>query len=132
MWRAVTLSPRSRIDCGLGPIQIRPGVDDRLGEIGVLGEESVAGVDRVGAGLRRGVEELAEVQVGLGRRLAAERERLVGEPHVRRVGVGFGVHGHAGQPGVLGRPDHPDRDLTAVGDEHLGDLRAGVTGHCAS
>ncbi len=24
MWRAVTLSPRSRIDCGLGPIQIRP------------------------------------------------------------------------------------------------------------
>ena len=23
MWRAVTLSPRSRIDCGLGPIQIR-------------------------------------------------------------------------------------------------------------
>ncbi len=24
MWRAVTLSPRSRIDCGLGPIQISP------------------------------------------------------------------------------------------------------------
>ena len=23
MWRAVTLSPRSRIACGLGPIQIR-------------------------------------------------------------------------------------------------------------
>jgi hypothetical protein len=24
MWRAVTLSPRSRMDCGLGPIQINP------------------------------------------------------------------------------------------------------------
>ena len=44
----------------------------------------------------------------------------------------FGVHGHAGQPGVLGRPDHPDGDLATVGDQHLGDLRAGVTGHGAS
>ena len=79
-----------------------------------------------------GVEDLAEVQVRLRGGLAAQGEGLVGEPHVRRVGVGFGVHRHAGQPGVLGRPDHPDRDLTAVGDEHLGDLRAGVTGHCAS
>ena len=132
MWRAVTLSPRSRIDCGLGPIQISPASMHGLGEVGVLGEEAVAGVDRVGAGLRGGVEDLVEHEVGLGGRLAAERERLVGEPHVRRVGVRLGVHGHAGQPGVLGGPDHPDGDLTAVGDEHLGDLRAGVTGHCAS
>ena len=79
-----------------------------------------------------GVEELVEVQVGLRGGLAAQREGLVGEPHVRRVGVGFGVHGHAGQPGVLGGPDHPDGDLAAIGDEHLGDLRAGVIGHCAS
>ena len=119
-----------RLRAGADPDQ--PGVDDRLREIGVLGKESVARVDRVGAGLRGRVEQLAEVQVGLGRRLAAERERLVGEPDVRRVGVGFGVHRHAGQPGVLGCPDHPDGDLPAIGDQHLGDLRAGVTGHCAS
>ena len=115
-----------------GPDPDQAGVDDRLREIGVLRKESVARVDRVGAGLLRGVEQLVEVQIGLGRGLAAEREGLVGEPYVRRVGVGFGVDGHARQPGVLGRPDHPDRDLPAVGDEHLGDLRAGVTGHCAS
>ena len=119
MWRAVTLSPRSRIDCGLGPIQIRPGVDHGLREIGVLREESVAGVDGVGAGLLGGVEQLAEVEVGLRGGLAAEREGLVGEPHVWRVGVGFGVHGHAGKPGVLGGPDHPDGDLATIGDEHL-------------
>ena len=33
-----------------GPIQVRPGVLHRCREIGVLREESVAGVDRVGAG----------------------------------------------------------------------------------
>jgi hypothetical protein len=35
---------RGRADPG------QPGVDDGLGEVGVLGEEAVAGVDRVGAG----------------------------------------------------------------------------------
>ena len=64
--------------------------------------------------------------------LPAERERLVGQPYVRRIGVGFGVDGNARQPGILGRPDHPDRDLPTIGDKHLGDLRAGVTRHCAS
>ena len=109
-----------RLRAGADPDQ--PGVEHRLGEVGVLGEESVAGVDRVGAGLLGRVEDLFEVEVGLGRRLAAECEGLVGEPHVRCVGVGLGVHGHASQPGVLGCPDHPDRDLPAIGDEHLGDL----------
>ena len=69
----------------------------------------------------RRVEQLGEVEVGLGGGLAAERERLVGEPDVWRVGVGFGVHGHAREPGVLGRADHPDSDLTAIGYQHLRD-----------
>jgi hypothetical protein len=38
------------------------------------------------------------------------------------IGVGFGVDGHASQPGILGSPDHSNRDLPAVGDQHLGDL----------
>ncbi len=110
------------MDCGLGPDPDQPGVDDRLREIRVLRKESVSGVDRVGARLLGRVQDLLEDEIGLGRRLAAEREGLVGEPYVRRVGVGFGVHGHALKPGVLGCPDHPDRDLPAIGDQHLGDL----------
>ena len=114
MWRAVTLSPRSRIDCGLGPDPDQPRVDDGLGEIGVLRKEAVAGVDRVGAGLGRCVEQLVEVEVGLRGGLAAERERLIGKPDVRRVGVGFGVDGDArpcrrpwprGSPGPRSRRD---------------------------
>ena len=43
----------------------QPGVDDGLGEVGVLGEEAVPGVHGVGAGLGRGVQQLAEVQIRL-------------------------------------------------------------------
>ncbi len=110
----------------------QPGVDDRLREIGVLRKESVARVNRVGPGLLRGVQQLGKVEVGLRRGLTAQREGLVGEPDMRRISVGLGVHRHTRKPGILGRPDHPDRDLPTIGDEHLGDLRAGVTRHFAS
>ena len=86
-------------------------------------------MDRVGAGLLRGVEDLAEVQIGLRGGLPAQGERLIGQPHMRGVGVRFGVDRHTAQTGVLGRPDNPDRDLAAVGHEDLGD---GLVGHCAS
>ncbi|CDZ89351.1 Choline dehydrogenase [Rhodococcus ruber] len=108
------------------------GVDHGLGEVGVLGQEAVAGVDRVGAGLAGGVEDLVEHQVGLGGGLATERECLVGELHELGVGVGFCVDGHAPVTGVLGGSDDPHSDLAAVGDEHLRDVRAGMTGHGAS
>ncbi|GJO50392.1 hypothetical protein NJB1604_36460 [Mycobacterium marinum] len=108
------------------------GVDHGLGEVGVLRQEAVAGVDRVGAGLRGRVEELLKVQVGLGGSLAAQGERLVSQADVRGLGVGFGVDRHAGQARVPGRPDHSDCDLAAIGHENLGDPGAGVTGHCAS
>ncbi len=104
---------RARAD----PDQAR--IEHRLREIGVLREESVARVDGVGARLLGRVEQLAEVEVGLRGGLAAECECLVGEPHVWGVGVGFGVHGHARDPGVLGRADHPNGDLSAIGYQHL-------------
>ncbi len=74
----------------------QPGVEDRLGEPGVLGEEAVAGVDGVGAGLGGHGEDLLRVEVGLARCAAAEGERLVGDPDVQRVAVGVGVDGNAG------------------------------------
>src|SRR2546422_5503782 len=43
-----------------------PGGAARLGERGVLGEEPVAGMDRVGAGRLRDVYEPLDVEVALG------------------------------------------------------------------
>ena len=97
----------------------QPGVDDGLGEVGVLGEEAVARVHRVGARLLRDRDDLVDVEVGLGRGGAAQRVGLVGEPDEQGVTVGVGVDRHAPDSGVLARADHADRDLAAVRDEDL-------------
>ena len=66
---------------------------ERLGERRVLGEEAVAGVDGLGAGLLEDLEDLLDVQVGLGGRRRAEQVGLVGALDVQRVAVGLGVDG---------------------------------------
>src|SRR3546814_823213 len=50
---------------------------DGAGEVGVLGEEAVAGVHAVGAGLPDDLQDPLRVEVALGGRLAAPRIRLV-------------------------------------------------------
>ncbi len=97
----------------------QPGVDDGLGELGVLGQEAVAGVHRVGAGLLGDRDDLGDVEVGVRRGRAAQRVRLVGDPHEQRVAVGVGVHRDAADPGVLAGPDDADGDLSTVGDQDL-------------
>jgi hypothetical protein len=104
-------------------------VDHGLGEVGVLRQEAVAGVDAVGAGPARRVDDLVEHEVGLRRGGAAEREGLVGQPDERRVPVGVGVHGDAGQPRVGARADDPDGDLAPVRDEDLAQARHGNRRH---
>ncbi len=93
-------------------------LDDGAREVGVLGEEAVAGVHRLGAGAHGDVDELGDVEVGVARRRAAERERLVGEANVGGVAVGVRVDGDGREPGVFTRADDANCDLSAVGDEH--------------
>ena len=90
-----------------------------LGELGVLGEEAVARVHRVGAAAGRDVEQLVDPQVGLGGSLATQCVRLVGEPGRQTVAVAVGVHGDAGEAGILAGPDDPDGDLGTVRDQYL-------------
>ena len=52
---------------GGGPIQVSPASSTARAKRGVLGEEAVAGVDGVGAGPQRGVDEQVAAQVGVGR-----------------------------------------------------------------
>ena len=106
-----------RLGGGADPGQ--PRVDHRPGEIGVLGQEPVAGVDRVRARLLRRVDDLLDHQVGVAGRRPPEGEGLVGHPDVQGVAVGLGVDGHARQPLVLARAGDAHRDLAAVGDQDL-------------
>ena len=106
----------------------QPGVDDGLGEVGVLGEEAVAGVDGVGAGVGGDRDDLGDVEVGLGRGRAAEGVGLVGEADEERVAVGVGVDRDGADAGVLAGADDADGDLAAVGDQDLLQAHAGLLG----
>ncbi len=103
--------------CGPDERDVRRGA--RLGELGVLGEESVAGVDRVGAADLGGGDQPRNAQVRVARRRGTDAHIIVGEAHVQRLAVGLGVHGHRLDAEFLARADHAERDLSAVRDEDL-------------
>ena len=95
------------------------GAFDLLGEVGVLGEEAVAGVDRGGAGdLGRG-DDRRDLQVRLGGRGRTDAHRFVGERQVHQLAVGGGVYRHRLDPQLLACAKDAQGDFAAVGDQHF-------------
>ena len=117
--RELILSPMISIASGGGPIQASPGLGDGPGEVGVLREEPVAGVQAVGTGPGGDVEDLLGVEVALCRGLTAERVRLVGQAHVEGIAVEVGVDRDGGDAELPASADDPDGDLAPVGDHDL-------------
>ena len=74
---AASLSPPLRSASAGGPTHVEPGCLDGIGEVAVLGEEAVPGMDRVGAGLPRGADVLGGVEVG------ADLDRRVGRARMQ-------------------------------------------------
>ena len=93
----------------------QPGTDDRAGEVGVLGQEAVARVDRVGAGGLGGGQHHGGVEVGLGRGVAGQRYGDVSLADVRQPGVRVGVDRDRRDAERAAGAEHPRRDLGAVG-----------------
>ena len=98
-------------------MNVSPASRARPRERRVLREEPVAGVDRVGAGPARGVDDGVDAQVALRGRARADVDRLVGFAHVPRVAIAVGVDGDRRQAHLAARADDPDGDLAAVGDQ---------------
>ena len=97
-----------------------PTLGDSARKVRVLGEEAVAGVDGIGATSRNDVQDGLGVEVALRGALASEGVSLVGEAHVQRVTVEFGVHRHGGDAHFSTRADDADGNLSAVSDQNLG------------
>jgi len=97
----------------------------------LLGEEAVAGMDRLGTRLLRGGEHLLRVEIALARRRGPHPHGLVALLDVERALVRVGVHGHGADAQRARRARHAAGDLTAVGDEQLVEhveLASGGTG----
>src|SRR2546425_3105616 len=86
-------------------------------ERGVLRQEAVARMNRLGACPPGRLEDSLLIQVALGRRAASDQVGLVGVGHVRSVAVGLRVHGDGPDPELPQGSEDADRDLTAVGNE---------------
>ena len=101
-------------------MKVMPFAARRLGEVRVLGEEAVARVDRVGAGLLGDADDLRDIQVGADRvaRLA-DLVGLVGLQAVQRIAVLVGEDGDGAGAQFICRPERADGDFTAVGHEDL-------------
>jgi len=97
------------------------GVNDLLGERAVLGEEAVAGVNRVRAALRGDRDELVLQEVRVAGSGAAQGVRLVGDLHVEGVAVRLGVDGDRGNAVVLARARDATGNLSTVRNEDFAD-----------
>ena len=132
-WSAAPATPASRaaaiarallpVRCSTsagGPTNVMPASAQACGEIGVLREEAVAGVDRVGARPAGRLDHLVDREVRADRvaRLA-DLVRLVGLRAVQGVAVLVREDRHRGDAELVGGAERADGDLTPVGDQHL-------------
>jgi hypothetical protein len=92
---------------------------DEPGERRVLGQEAVAGMDRLGARAERRLDQHVAAQVALGSRSRPDEVRLVRSAHVQPSAVGLRVDRDAADPQLAQRAEDADDDLPAVRDEHF-------------
>jgi hypothetical protein len=97
----------------------------RLGEPPVLGEEAVAGMDRIGMAHVRSLEDPVDAQVTVAGRRRADRHGLIGVPDMRRVAIGLGKDRDRLQAQLPARAEHPPRDLPPIGDQDGADQGRG-------
>ncbi len=103
--------PRRRTD----PDQT--GVGHGAREVGVLGQEAVARMHRVGAGSPSRVDEQVDPQVGVGRSAAGQVHGGVGLADVGQPGIRVGVHRHRLDAEAAAGREHPPGDLATVGHQ---------------
>ena len=93
----------------------QPGRLHGLGEVGTLGEEAVAGMDRVGPCRAGGTHVLLRVEV------ARDLDGLVGGPRVERAAIVRRDDRDGADPELAAGAEDAKRDLAAVRDEELPD-----------
>ncbi len=93
------------------------GIDHGPREFRPLGQEAIAGMHRIGTRLVRDREQLADVQVGLGRPLALQGPGLVGQADMQALGIAVGVDGGRAHSVIGAGPDDAHGDFAPVGDQ---------------
>ena len=104
---------------GLGPgtDPHQPGIDHRLRESGILRQETIARMHRISPAAPCNLQQLAHVQVGIGRALTLQGESLIRQAHMQRIPIRIGIYRHALHAIIGTCTDDAHRNLTAVGNQ---------------
>ena len=95
-------------------MKTRPAVRHGAREAGVFGEEAVAGMDRLGAGLFGGLEDPFGLEIALGGGRRSDGDRVVGLAHVQRGAIGLRIDRDRLDAQVAAGADHAHGDLAAI------------------
>ena len=95
-----------------------PRLGERARKRLALGQEAIAGMHGLRAGLAAGLDDLVDQQIALGRRRRADQHGLVGHLDMERVAVGLGIDGYRLDPHAARSLDDPAGDLAAIGDQN--------------
>ena len=106
-------------DLGRGADEDETGFLDALGEVGILGKESVAGMDRLRVGDFGGRDDRGHVEIAFRGRRGTDADRFVGHADVLEVAIDSGMNGDRADAERMARAQHAKRDLAAVGDDDL-------------
>ena len=104
----------------------RSGTDKRdiaafadFSEMDILGEESVARMDRIDIADFGNADDPVNQQITLIGLRRSDTDGLIGEFHRQTVLVGLGVNENGFNAELLARPDNPECNFAAVCDKHL-------------
>src|SRR5262245_33363158 len=76
-------------------------------------------MDGVGAGDLAGGQQAWNVEIALRRWRRADADAFIGKAHVHGIGIGGGMHGDGGDADLSAGAQHTQRDLAAIGNQHL-------------
>ena len=90
-----------------------------FGEVGVFGQEAVAGMDRIHIADRRHRQNPIDQQITRRRLRGPDADRFVGHFDREALRIGLRIDRHGADSQFAAGPDHPDCDFAAVGDENF-------------
>ena len=98
-------------------MKTNPGSLAGGGEVRVLAQEAIAGMNGIGPVALRGVEDAVDVEVAFGGRRGTDVRGLVGEAHMHGGPIGIRVDRDAADAEFLQRAIDAHGNLTPIGDQ---------------